>query len=552
MATNNAINAPLPLAPTQGGTGISSYILGDTLFASAANVLSKLAGNTTAAKQFLSQTGTGVVSASPVWAAIAGADVTGAALTAGNDTNVTLTLGGTPATSLLRAASITAGWTGMLSIARGGTNNSSFSAVSGGIMAITFFNGTSVTSAGPGVFGYDPVFDILKINSGVANPQFSISTAVSGSANSTSIVLNRGDQANGGNFEYFLTAGVSQWQNGQYPASDHFLFKSPATTVLDLDRSGNVSIPNGNLNIANLTASSPVFTDASKNLTSTGVVPVANGGTGTSTVFTTGSVVFAGASGIYTQNNANFFWDNTNIRLGVGVNTPASPLNVKENTTTTSTANGVTIEQAGTGDATLQFLLTGSTRWMSGIDNSDSDNFKISNGTDLALSTDFVITTGGNITQPRSSAFLAYLTTTTGGITGNNVFAQVVFDTVSYDQNANYSTGTGLFTAPVTGRYQLSSGIEIRGLTASVTEVVIQIVTTTLTYFLLDVSGAGRDTVIQGICANGSVAVAMSAGDTAQVKVLVSGLGANTATVTGTNVTGATNLVSYFSGCLVA
>src|SRR5262245_11328697 len=119
MATNNAINAPLPLAPTQGGTGISSYILGDTLFASAANVLSKLAGNTTAAKQFLSQTGTGVVSASPVWAAIAGADVTGAALTAGNDTNVTLTLGGTPATSLLRAASITAGWTGMLSIARG-------------------------------------------------------------------------------------------------------------------------------------------------------------------------------------------------------------------------------------------------------------------------------------------------------------------------------------------------------------------------------------------------------------------------------------------------
>ena len=47
--------------------------------------------------------------------------LTGAALTKTNDTNVTLTLGGTPASALLAAASITAGWTGQLSAARGGT-----------------------------------------------------------------------------------------------------------------------------------------------------------------------------------------------------------------------------------------------------------------------------------------------------------------------------------------------------------------------------------------------------------------------------------------------
>jgi hypothetical protein len=44
----------------------------------------------------------------------------GAALTKTNDTNVTLTLGGTPATALLQAASIAAGWTGTLAPARGG------------------------------------------------------------------------------------------------------------------------------------------------------------------------------------------------------------------------------------------------------------------------------------------------------------------------------------------------------------------------------------------------------------------------------------------------
>jgi hypothetical protein len=43
-----------------------------------------------------------------------------AALTRTNDTNVTLTLGGTPATALLQASSITAGWTGTLAPARGG------------------------------------------------------------------------------------------------------------------------------------------------------------------------------------------------------------------------------------------------------------------------------------------------------------------------------------------------------------------------------------------------------------------------------------------------
>lgn len=53
-------------------------------------------------------------------ATLAGSDVTGAALTKSDDTNVTLTLGGSPTTALLRAASITVGWSGTLSAARGG------------------------------------------------------------------------------------------------------------------------------------------------------------------------------------------------------------------------------------------------------------------------------------------------------------------------------------------------------------------------------------------------------------------------------------------------
>lgn len=51
--------------------------------------------------------------------------ITPSALTKVNDTNVTLTLAGSPTTALLQATSITAGWTGLLAITRGGTNVSS-------------------------------------------------------------------------------------------------------------------------------------------------------------------------------------------------------------------------------------------------------------------------------------------------------------------------------------------------------------------------------------------------------------------------------------------
>ena len=76
-----------------------------------------------------------------------GAPYTAAALTEVNDTNVTLTLGGTPATALLHAVSITAGWTGTLSPARGGTgvNNGASTFTVGGNFQMTgafTFNGT--------------------------------------------------------------------------------------------------------------------------------------------------------------------------------------------------------------------------------------------------------------------------------------------------------------------------------------------------------------------------------------------------------------------------
>lgn len=69
---------------------------------------------------------------------------------------------------------------------------------------------------------------------------------------------------------------------------------------------------------------------------------VANGGTGTSTAFTSGSIVFAGASGVYSQDNSGLFWDNTNKRLGIGTTTPGFVLHGAS-----ATGSGMVVQDTG-------------------------------------------------------------------------------------------------------------------------------------------------------------------------------------------------------------
>ena len=80
-------------------------------------------------------------------------------------------------------------------------------------------------------------------------------------------------------------------------------------------------------------ALSSLATGYVKNTTGTGVlstqavpIPVADGGTATTTAFTAGSVVFAGASGVYSQDNGHLYYDDTNDRLMVNTNTMGAPV----------------------------------------------------------------------------------------------------------------------------------------------------------------------------------------------------------------------------------
>jgi hypothetical protein len=87
LALNQSGAVSGTLDETNGGTGISSYTTGDTLYSSGANTLAKLAGNTTTTRKFLGQTGNGSGSAAPVWEQPAASDITGLAPSATTDTS---------------------------------------------------------------------------------------------------------------------------------------------------------------------------------------------------------------------------------------------------------------------------------------------------------------------------------------------------------------------------------------------------------------------------------------------------------------------------------
>ncbi len=104
-------------------------------------------------------------------------------------------------------------------------------------------------------------------------------------------------------------------------AGNTLFFTTSGATSITLPTSGTVATGTG-------TNGYIAYWNGTNSLTSEQYLNVTRGGTGTGTQFTSGSLVFAGGSGVYTQDNSNLFWDDTNNRLGVGTSTPASTLSV--------------------------------------------------------------------------------------------------------------------------------------------------------------------------------------------------------------------------------
>jgi hypothetical protein len=76
------------------------------------------------------------------------------------------------------------------------------------------------------------------------------------------------------------------------------------------------------------------------------------GSTLTLTPMTSGSVLFAGASGVVSQNNSNLYYNNSNNELGVGTNTPGHKLDVNGVTRTEGFEGKVVVMAGGSSNTT--------------------------------------------------------------------------------------------------------------------------------------------------------------------------------------------------------
>ena len=98
------------------------------------------------------------------------------------------------------------------------------------------------------------------------------------------------------------------------------------------------------------------------------------------------------------SNTSSTVYINNSGSIGLGISSPIANLHVYENNSNVDATTGITVEQDGDGDAIFQYLITGVTRWVTGIDNNDADSFKIASSADLGSDTALTINTAGAAT----------------------------------------------------------------------------------------------------------------------------------------------------------
>ncbi len=144
VLTDAAGNGVLSWATPSVGFTNPMTTLGDIIYENVTPAATRLAGNITTAKQYLSQTGTGVISAAPAWATIAAADLSNGTIGSGNivlatsPTLVTPTLNGLPT-----GTGVSSSATASTLVARDANANSSFNNIHDGFTTIATAGGTT-------------------------------------------------------------------------------------------------------------------------------------------------------------------------------------------------------------------------------------------------------------------------------------------------------------------------------------------------------------------------------------------------------------------------
>lgn len=223
---------------------------------------------------------------------------------------------------------------------------------------------------------------------------------------------------------------------------------------------------------------------------------------------------------------------------GITVTTGAVSINSGTAAFGLSTDASATTVNIATGSA-AKVVTLGSTSGASSLAlKTGTADFSLSSATGTIMS---ALDTG-EITYPLQTAFLGYLASSDLNRTGNNTIYVIGTNTAFtevFDQNSDFNTN-GVFTAPVTGRYEFNGSIRLTGCTIC-TNMLIGIITSNRTYFNVAFRAASAsDFMLQA-----SALADMDAGDTASIEVQAGGEAGDT-----DDILGGANPQTYFSGYL--
>lgn len=247
----------------------------------------------------------------------------------------------------------------------------------------------------------------------------------------------------------------------------------------------------------------------------------ANGGTvSLATDATTSTINIGTGAGVKTST-----FGSTNTTSATTVQSGSGALNV------TSTNGALTIN-SGTGalgistdaSATTVSFATGAavkTVTLGSTNTTSATSIKSGSG-NVAINSGLTIDSSGRNKNTVQPCFSAYLTATTGSLTGDGTLATVVWNATRYDQNSNFNTGTGTFTAPVTGKYLFTTYTDLAGLTSSHTQYELYVATTARSY-LIDRGNPWAQVVGGGsqYTPGNSVIADMTAADTCIIQIAV-------------------------------
>lgn len=453
-----------------------------------------------------------------------------------------------------------------------GQSNNSYGVLAGATISTGSNNCTYGQSSGQGIsdannnsiYGHGSFLN----SNGSSNSAFGFASMAGNVSGDLNCAFGNGAySANGATGTYNICIGVNSGTNYTSTENSNILIGAISGIPLDANvirigvQGSSVSQQNA-CYIAGITGSAvgatnaPVFVDSDGKLgtgsgsfgTTNHAVQVGNasGGLTSIPVGTTGQLL-AGSTG-----NDPLF---TSVSLGdfsfsSGTAGATRTLRVSNTDNTSGSSNAImTVATGGSssGDPVYQATTTATT-WSWGIDNSvtspSADPFVISQGAVLGTTNVMSVATTGAINYPLQPAFLAFQSTTTSNVTGDGTQYTIIADTEIYDQGSNYNNTTGVFTAPVSGRYHFCLTVFLTGLGAGHTSAQYRGNYSSLPYIVGEMNATAI--AVGGNFSYGtSFYVNMVAGDTISCSITVSN---STKTV---GVFGTSNPDTFFSGALV-